>query len=144
MKLKEGLKYFKKGDVIVYILLITAVIALFLSVLFNDGQARNGFYVTVNNQTVLKYDFLSGKAETFENQVVSVEKFGDERYKIQTENGYNLIEINRNEREVRVIEADCGLSKECTKMDLSNGIIICAPHRLTVRLTAVDGEIKVG
>ncbi len=126
---------FKKGDIIVYLALIILVVTLFLVTLLPQREI-NGFTVTVGGKTVLYGDFLNNSVKI--SKVDWVEKIDENTYKIISQSGYNTIKIDWQNKDVVVIETDCGISKECTYMRLKNGDVICVPHQMIISRT---GEI---
>ena len=48
---------------------------------------------------------------------------------------YNIIEINKSARSVRITESDCSNRKDCVyspAITNSAGLIVCSPHRLRI------------
>lgn len=127
-------KPFKKADVIVYAVLIALGLLLFAFTLGEKPSESNGFTVFFDNKEVLKSDFSSNSVEIVDSEIAR--KINDNEYIIQTELGYNIIKINFEEKSVKVIDSDCGLSKECARMTLADGIIVCAPHKLVIKNNA--------
>lgn len=128
--LTENLKKapFRKGDIIVYLVLAVAVLALFLTA--GVSKKSLGFTAELSGNRVMEGDF-EDKSVNFDSRYV--QKIGEDVYKITSEKGYNVIFIDWQNNDIKVTETDCGTSKECTFMSLKSGDIICAPHSLIIR-----------
>lgn len=111
----------KKGDK--FLIIIIIIISLFsLGIIKNIGTNQKEKYVSVqvNGKEIKKI--------IFDKSVVG------KTIPIQTEYGYNLIEIG--DERVRVIDADCP-----DKLDVKQGyiyganeLIVCLPNRLVVEI----------
>lgn len=119
-----------KGDK--YLIVFIVVISL-LSLLYVKKSAFNykGKYISiqVNGKEIKKI--------IFDKSVIG------KTIPIETEYGYNLIEIG--DEKVRVIEADCP-----DKLDVKQGfisktgeVIVCLPNRLVIEIKGVDDERNV-
>lgn len=134
-------KPFRRGDLVLYIVLAVIVGATFFLTLINGG-AESGFSVYVDNELVMTYSFATAKAEISVGYESFVIIENERTIKIQTKYGYNLLHIENGN--VTVTDADCGFSKECTHMSLSGGAIICAPHRLKIVGGGNDNAPQIG
>lgn len=124
------MKILTKGDK--YLIVFIVVISL-LSLLYVKKSAFNykGKYISiqVNGKEIKKI--------IFDKSVIG------KTIPIETEYGYNLIEIG--DEKVRVIEADCP-----DKLDVKQGfisktgeVIVCLPNRLVIEIKGVDDERNV-
>lgn len=125
-------KPFKKGDVILYAVLIALSVCLFIAVAFSKNVDFNGFTVQVEGQVVAVCNFDSKSFSLEQNSVCQVENLGNNSYKLITKHGYNTIKVDFEQRTVAVVETDCGYSKECTHMNFADGSIICLPHSVVI------------
>ena len=100
--------------------------------------------------------YVKNSASNYKEKYISIQVDGKEIKKIifdknmigktipiETEYGYNLIEIG--DEKVRVIEASCP-----DKLDVKQGyisktgeVIVCLPNRLVIEIKGVDGERDV-
>lgn len=133
---------FKKCDVFVYSALVALIVVLFVVATVCFKPSTEGFTVLLNGKTVMTADFASKTLNITDDK--SVTRVGENDYKILSENGYNTIRINWEDRDVTVIETDCGTSKECTRMRLKTGDVICAPHSLVIKFTGKTPDPVIG
>lgn len=132
---------FRKGDVIIYLILTVVVVALFLTAGQGKKQSR-GFSVELAGKTVMTGSFSDGSFVIIDGE--AVKKVGENLFKITSEKGYNVILVDWQTKNITVTETDCGTSKECMYMNLNYGDIICAPHQLLIRATGVEPVPIVG
>lgn len=106
--------------------------------------------------SLLSLSYVKRSAFNYEEKYISIQVNGEEVKKIifdtnligktipvETEYGYNLIEIG--EDKVRVIEADCP-----DQLDVKQGfisqvgeVIVCLPNRLVIEIKGIDDEMDV-
>lgn len=124
------MKRLTKGD---KILIVSIVVICILSLVFVNRSVFNyeDKYVSI------QVDGEETKKIIFDNNLIG------ETIPIETEYGYNLIEIG--EEKVRVIEADCP-----DKLDVQQGyiskvgeVIVCLPNRLVVEIKGMDDEMEI-
>ncbi|NLC03519.1 MAG: NusG domain II-containing protein [Tissierellia bacterium] len=119
-----------KGD---KLLIVFVIILALLSTLFIRRQAfsSSGKYISVqvNGQEV--------------KQIIFDPKIIGNKIPIETEFGYNLIEIG--DERVRVIEADCP-----DKIDVKQGYIsrigetiVCLPNRMVIEIKGLDKNTEI-
>ncbi len=124
------MKELTKGDkILIVAVIIINVISLWLvkNVLFNQNSKY--ISVQVNGEEI--------KRIIFDKNMVG------KQIPIETEYGYNLIEIG--DEKVRVIEADCP-----DKLDVKQGyisrvgeVIVCLPNRLVIEIKGTRAETNV-
>lgn len=121
-----------KGD---KVLIIVVIILTFLSLGFIKEQALSND----NKFISIQVDGIEIKKIIFDSNIVG------KTIPIQTEFGYNLIEIG--DKKVRVIEADCR-----DKLDVKQGYItnigetiICLPNKMLIEIKGIrkDNEIDM-
>ena len=124
---------FSKKDIFVYVATATIVSLLFLALfIFKPIQKTDGVKITVNNQTILTYSFLSDKfdlTKEFEDKI-EICNFQD-GYKITislSEKQFNQITINSSKKTFAMTGSSC-THKTCTLM---NDFIFCSPNSLSV------------
>lgn len=128
-------KPFKPADLIVYgvVLLLAAALAAAVYLAPSGGKPQ-GITVTVGDETVFDYDFSKNEAVKISG-CCEVE-YGDKiTVKITAGGGYNVIEIDRLNRSVKVTDADCR-SRECVftaAITDNRGVIYCSPHRMRIQ-----------
>lgn len=136
-------KPFKRGDIVLYAVLAAIVLTLFLVAWQGVGTSGDGFEISVSGKTVATFDFSTNQMKVESGFEGYIEKISDSTYRIVTENGYNTIEIDGANKSVKVVEADCGRSKECMHMNLGSNII-CVPHGLVIKLSSALDDLKIG
>ncbi len=137
----KNLRAFEKHDVLIYAVLALFVAVLFVFFVFAPQKTNsNGFSVTKNNHHVLSFNYddhslvidsafleLVEKTEQGNRLIVTI--YHDEQKK-----NFNTLEIDKTNRTVDVVEANCSNSKECVHMAKisGSGVIFCAPHALSI------------
>ena len=119
---------FKKWDIIIIILLIclSFIPELVFGVIM--GQNYNGTYAEIT---------LNGKLY---KKILLSEHRGEEQIEIETEYGYNTIEIK--DASIRIIDSDCP-DKICVKsgfISKSGELLVCLPHKLMVEVKSNNNE----
>lgn len=112
----KGMKPFRMRDLPVLALFLAAALFVLLPVFHRQGNCAEVY--------------LDGTLV----QVISLERDGD--YRIESEGGYNLLQVR--DGCICVSEADCadGLCLEFGRKDKNGEQIICLPHRLTVKVVS--------
>ena len=132
-------KGFKLPDLIVYGIILLLVAALLIAIFATrNSDSFQGVQVYVNNTAVMSYNFNKDDLKIIvdDGSVEVPERENDSVFtvKVSTGDGYNIVEIDRSARTVRVIEANCS-SHDCVYTPAikdNNGIIFCSPHRLRI------------
>ncbi len=124
---------YKPLDAIIFLLLVIVMLVFFI---VPTAEKTNKFEATINGKKVFEYDFNSGKYTIYDTTTVEV--IEEDKFKFISDSGYNILQVDRKKKEATVCETDCGITKECTKMLLSQGSIICVPHNLVIKFS---GEI---
>ncbi len=132
------LKPFRKGDLIVYAVILVVLVALVFAC--TPRKEKLGFCVYLEGEKVMEYNFATDKAVIYNEKAVSVREDG--AFIVYSLVGSNVLKVENDS--VIVIEADCSLTKECTKMTLDMGSIICAPHNLVIYAVGEVVPPKVG
>ena len=91
--------------------------------------------ISVTGEIVYTYDFSSGKSAVYSSSVTEEEQGGLLLVTVKTEGGFNLIEIDAEERSARMRDADCSARRDCvhTKaIGRNGGAIVCVPHEVVV------------
>ena len=132
---------FEKHDLVVYAVLILFVAVLFLSfVILPKKQNYGSFSVSKNGTNILTYSFDLDSLyiqSQFEHLIEKSEQNGQIYIKIfndQNKTKFNTLLIDKNNKTVDVVEANCSSSKECVHMPkiAGSGAIYCAPHALSI------------
>ncbi len=133
-----ALKPFRKGDLFVYAIIFAVIITLFIFLTPRNDQT--GFCVYLDGEKVMEYYYETEKAVIYDSEKVS--EVEDGSFIVYSLDGYNVLSVQNDS--VKVIETDCGLTKECTKMTLDMGSIICAPHNMVIYALGEDIPPRVG
>ena len=129
-------KPFKKFDLSLYISVFVIIVVLFLC--YNScGKQKNisAIEISVKGEIVYTYDFSSGKSAVYSSSVTEEKQGGLLLVTVKTEGGFNLIEIDAEERSARMRDADCSARRDCvhTKaIGRNGGAIVCVPHEVVV------------
>lgn len=114
----------KKADIFILVLLFLIILSVFTAVtLKNDVSSQR--YVNIYSDGELKYSVLLSDSLKKE---ITVNDFG-----------YNKIVIENNS--VKVADSDCK-GRDCIKFGAvkkTGDVIICAPHKLAVRIEGKEG-----
>ena len=129
--------WFKGWDLLVYAVLLVLLAALFFAfVILPERGALTGIEILLKNERVISCDFEEGTYETF-GESVQVQEAGNLlTVTVTTEEGYNVVVINMQERTADMTDADCSWSRDCVHMapisDTMSAQIACIPHGLVV------------
>ncbi len=98
------------------------IFSLLLSIIIFNKSAGNFVEIIQDNKVLYTFDLNT----TY-----------DKTIKIECENGYNIIEIDKNQ--VRISESNCP-DKVCMNTgNLRSGVpIVCLPHKLVIRYADED------
>ena len=129
--------WFKGWDLLVYAVLLVFLLALFLAfVILPERHPLTGIEILLMNERVFTCDFQEGTYETFGKSVQVEEAGGLLTVTVTTEEGYNVVVINMQERTADMTDADCSWSRDCVHMapisDTVSAQIACIPHGLVV------------
>ena len=129
-------KFFRKKDLIIYILVAVAVAAVFLAVfLSEDKDAPENIRIIYADEVI--FTMTIGEEGIIYSEVVTSEKTNyGYRVTVTTEKGTNIFEVNVGERTVTVENSDCE-GGDCRHMKISkkSDSIVCLPHLLRVECT---------
>lgn len=130
----KGEKPFRPADLIIYCIIAALVIILFI-VFFciRKDAGIEGVRIYVRDQAVFEYSFEEGEYKIL-NGCAEVNEDGNLIVKITVEEGFNVVEIDKSARSVRVIESDCR-SRDCVfspPVTDGRGFIYCMPHHLRI------------
>lgn len=137
----ENLKksVFKPLDCVIFIFLAVLIVILFI---IPAESKTNLFEATINGEKVFEYDFSSGRYTIYDS--LAVEIVEENKFKFISNVGYNILQVDIDKNDAFVCETDCGITKECTKMRLSQGSIICVPHNLVIKFSGKISPPMVG
>ena len=129
--------WFKGWDLLVYAVLLVLLAALFFAfVILPERGALTGIEILLMNERVFTCDFQEGTYETFGESVQVQEAGSLLTVTVTTEEGYNVVVINMQERTADMTDADCSWSRDCVHMapisDTMSAQIACIPHGLVV------------
>jgi len=131
-------KPFRLYDVIVYACVLIILLALFLAFLLPSGSSSNGFEVLLNGESVLTYKYSSDELTILEKYANSVKINDDGSVTVYTsadKSAFNTLNIDKEGKTVKVIDANCSIKKDCVHTPAlkgDNGAIICLPHGLKI------------
>lgn len=129
-------KFFRKKDLIIYILVAVVIAAVFLAVfLSEDKDAPENIRIIYADEVI--FTMTIGEEGIIYSEVVTSEKTNyGYRVTVTTEKGKNVFEVNVGERTVTVESADCE-GGDCRTMKISkkSDSIVCLPHLLRVECT---------
>lgn len=131
-------KCFTLWDLVPYAVVLAVAVALMLAFLLPKKENMTGFYVEYGDQEILSYDFGTDEfvIKDAYSDCVTVEGVeGGYHVEISTSDGYNAFFADVHNKTVRMTEADCSFSQDCTYMpaiEKSGDSIICVPHKLKI------------
>lgn len=131
-------KYFSVWDIIPYICVLAVAVTLMLVFLLPEKPLMTDFYVTYGDSRVMSYDFDADAYdidESFADCVKVTAIDGGYRVEISTNDGFNAFTVDVEKRQVKMVDADCSFSQDCTYMpaiEKSGDSIICVPHKLKI------------
>lgn len=129
-------KPFKKGDIIVYAVIVVLIAVLFVVFMnFNSKQDLESVSIYIDEVQMFEYNFDRDKRDIFD-QRISVDELGDileVRVNLDNEE-YNVIHIDKTNKSVNMSGSSCKTG-DCVKsgeIKDGNGVIICLPHHLKI------------
>lgn len=124
------MKVLTKGD---KILIVSIVILSILSLIY----IKNFAFTNEENYISIQVDGEEIKKVIFDKKLIG------KTMPIETEFGYNLIEIG--DQKVRVIDADCP-----DKLDVKQGyisksgeVIVCLPNKLVIEIKGIGDDVDI-
>ncbi len=142
LKKEKTNKPFQKFDLIIYLVLAVIIISLFLGfVVFKGKKQSNGIEIILDETVIMTYiyenDSITITDGYYNNLAIENIETG---YKItvfsdDNHHDFNLILINKEQKKVSVLDANCSVGKDCVKMEITNGSgsIVCVPHKLKIK-----------
>ena len=126
--MKRMIKLTKGDKILIVSLIIISLISLGFIKNSNAGYKEKYISIQVNGEEYKKI--------IFDKKIIG------KQIPIETEFGYNLIEIG--DGEVWVVEASCPdeLDVKQGKISRSGEIIVCLPNKLVIEIKGTDDEIK--
>lgn len=133
-------KPFKPFDAIIYLLIIVFIaLTFFFFFYLNKPTSNAGFKVLLSGKEILTFQYDNKELNVLEtvNYKTENSKGGITitLYIDANSSEYNVLSVNYEERSVKITDANCSNSKDCTffpPISNDNGSIICLPHKLTV------------
>lgn len=134
-------KPFKRGDIIVYISLILVVFFLFLffTIIPYSSDTDSGFKIYVNGIETARFYYSSLRLEIVDKESVCTFELNEKKtvltvYFDNEKTQYNVLSIDPENQSVKVSNANCSVSKDCTFSPpvKNNGAIVCVPHKLKI------------
>lgn len=116
-----------KGDkvLVVFLILFSIIFTYFMATIKTESDSK---YISIQ---------IDGNEI---NQIFFTEDKIGEQIRIETEYGYNILEIG--DGEVKIIDASC-LDKICIKQGSISEIgqlLVCLPNRLVVEVKSIDND----
>lgn len=135
-------KYFRLWDLLVYGIVLAVVVALFLTVFLTaDKSPTSGFVVRQKDKVVFTYYFDSDKYEySLTDGIICVDEEDSSVLKFTVRekdgDGYNKVEVDKLNKSVKVIDANCSLlKKDCVYTPAikdNSTTISCLPHEMYI------------
>ncbi len=131
-------KYFSIWDTIPYLCVVVVAVVLMLVFLLPKKQIVSDFYVDYGDSRVMSYDFDEDEYRVEEEFADSVKISATAQgylVEITTARGYNAFTVDTQNRSVKMTDADCSFSQDCTYMpaiEKAGDSIICVPHQLKI------------
>lgn len=136
-------KPFKKGDIIVYAVIVILIVVLFIVFMnIKSKQDLESVSVYIDDIQMFEYNLDSDIYDIFDERI-SIEGFGDIlKVRVNLDKGeYNIIQIDKANKRVNMLESSCKTG-DCVKAsDIKDGggVIICLPHH--VKIVANGNEL---
>ena len=139
----------RKTDFIAFLIAVIVSVAFILAVFLPKSKGTDGFYLSIENQTVIEYDFISEEFTVYpvDNASVEVNETGD-KITFTVKSGKDLDKINivlvdKEKDEVVILDANCPNGDCKTFSPISktgkNAIIYCAHHDLMINAIKNSG-----
>ncbi len=136
-------KYFTLWDIVPYACVLVIAVALLFIFFLPGKDDMKGFRVVYGDTEIMSYDFAKDEfyfSDGFEDAFdIKEDKYGY-TVNVKTDDGINVFFIDKKEKTVKMTDADCSYSQDCTympKLEKSGDSIICVPNK--IKLIA-DGE----
>lgn len=154
-QIKEG-KWFRIWDSIAYGVIVAVTVALFLGIfLSRDTSPTDGIKISYNGVQVFTYDYASNESKVLCENNIEIISDTDEKLTLvfytAERRGHNTVVIDKKEKSVRVVDADCSTHKDCVytpALKDNSSIISCPPHSMLieplVRTIDDNGNIIIG
>lgn len=130
---------FKRGDIIIYAIILLVIVVLFVSIFFTQSKDElTTIHISLRDEEIFVYNFTEENYEVLNNKSILVEKDADvvklTIYTDEDKEHFNIVQIKVKEKKVYLIEANCSLSRDCTHMVITKvgDSIICVPHNLII------------
>lgn len=140
--------FFKKGDIIIYLMATIIFVACVLLFLFPAKSAYKSIDIidfSDKNSLLARYDVNTNEISVY-SQRVSVEKNnGTYLITVLTDGKENVLQIANGK--AKMISAHCSPSADCTKfgeITSAGQEIVCLPHSLIIRGMGESNHLVVG
>ena len=138
-------KPFTAWDIPVYALTVIAVFVLLLFFVILPSPTKNeGFSVFVNGEKIIDFDYSKNQIVYQNTGFDGRVEFDQNTNTITVYQGqsFNVIEINNQDKTVKVKDANCSVAKDCahTPSLKNDSAIVCAPHKL--KITALGESLS--
>ena len=131
---------FSAWDIPVYAITLIVVALLFLFfVILPTPNANEGFSLFVDGKKIANYKYGEYSVQILDdafqtNVVYDKTQSTITIYLSSDKVDYNVLKIDERDKTVKVIDANCSVSKDCvyTPSLKSGSAIVCAPHKLKI------------
>lgn len=140
--------FFKKGDILVYLMATILFVACVLLFLFPQKSAYKSIDIIdfANENTLLaRYDVNTKEVLVYSQRVSVKEEDGLFLITILTDGKENVLQIANGK--AKMVSAHCSQSADCTKFKEISGQgeeIVCLPHRLIIRGMGDNNHLVIG
>ena len=136
-------KMFKMADLFVYGLILALIVGLFIGFVFTKSSKDIDvieFYQ--KDEKIIEYSFKLDELNIIFNQenIDVIKKNGNYYITIKDGEKFNFLEINTENKKIKVKETNCSKSKDCTHMSITKegDVIICVPNKLNIKVKTKD------
>ncbi len=125
-------------DIIVYSVLITVIVLLFIFfVIIPTSKGAQGFKIVVDGTEIARYDYSLNRISVTDGYENLIDVNGNEItvYTDEDKIHYNVIDVNSKTKSAKISAANCSTSKDCVytpAISGEKGAIVCAPHKLKI------------
>ncbi len=137
--------FFKKWDIVVYLILLVVIVGILLAVLLPQKEVTlTDINIYIEDELCYKYNFATKTGvKTSENANIVLDK---DRITIYTKDGENIVKITENS--AFMDSADCSLMPDCvhnfSPIEYGGDVIICLPHNIKIVGVGVgDNEVVI-
>lgn len=144
-------KYYKKGDIIVYLLIAVTIFTLIaVFVIPKNAKELEKINIYYADELIYTYDYISREGEKTQNGsgFITEQAENEKRYiKIVTEDGENQLEIGKDY--AKMVHADCSVFADCITafkpITQGGDIIICLPNKIKIigEGKTVENEVRL-